>query len=293
VTSGSLALHAPPGSWVIRAFFNNDYTLQGESAPFVVNNDPPPAPTLATDRAEYVPGDAVHISFGGMPGFLSDWIAIAARDAPPTSYVQWDYTNRDATKFVTAGEIELGVPPNAPLGEGTYVARAFFNDSFLVEATSAPFVVHPPCRGGQSWETGSAGSVCVCPSGATDLNSNSNCGQCSNACTGGKVCMGGSTCACPSGKTDCSGRCVDLQIDRQHCGSCEDAACSGSQQCNNGACACPAGRLPCGDVCCGVGLQCNEGQCQAKCAECAALENDADRCLCENQCRKPILCPNP
>ena len=88
--------------------------------------------TVVTDRAAYEVGEAVTVTFAGLPGNGHDWIAIAAAGAPSSSFRGWRYT---------AGRAAGSVSIPAPGPSGQYVARAFLDDGFTLLAESAPFTV--------------------------------------------------------------------------------------------------------------------------------------------------------
>ena len=101
---------------------------------------------------------------------------------------------------------------------------------------------------------------------ANTNTSNSNCGGCGKACTGGKTCQNGA-CACPSGTTNCGGTCANLQSDNSHCGACGNA-CSGGSACKNGECGCPQGTIDCFGECVSTSSDTqNCGECGFPCAQ--------------------------
>jgi hypothetical protein len=119
-----------PGTWVARAYFANTYVKQAESAPFIV--DPPTStPTVTTDASSYQSGSTVTVTYTNMAGLAQDWIAIAHAGAPDTQYVQYVFTG---------GQVN-GTAQFSGLANGTYVARAYFNNTFNKEAESAPFSI--------------------------------------------------------------------------------------------------------------------------------------------------------
>lgn len=77
--------------------------------------------------------------------------------------------------------------------------------------------------------------------------SNTHCGACGNACTGGKTCSAGA-CNCPSGQTSCSNTCVNTQTSNSNCGTCGTVCPSGST-CTSGACVCGGGQTLCSGAC--------------------------------------------
>lgn len=119
------------GTFVARALFNNGYTVAAESAQFTVGAV---GTSVTTDSNNYAFGANVQITYANMQGTYYDWIGIAAQGAPDTDTSYWEYT-----KGQLGGTINLSTLP-----QGTFVARAFFNDSFTKQAESAPFTVGAP-----------------------------------------------------------------------------------------------------------------------------------------------------
>lgn len=152
-------------------------------------------------------------------------------------------------------------PPLAPLGCGDTVI--------------APVVL---ADGGAS--DGGGGDVdCPAPSSACEgacvnlATSNSHCGSCGVACSGGSYCEAGS-CVCSNGQTQCDGVCSALDADPQNCGACGHA-CEDGAVCIEGECKdddCPPGEDRCDGECtnlstdsehCGdCNVECKNGSCE-------------------------------
>ena len=127
--SGTATFPAPAaGSYVARAFSNDTFTLLAESAPFAVV----PAP-ISTDKSSYASGSTITVTYSGLPGNPTDWIAIAAAGSANTSFVAFVYTNGQ-----TSGTATFTAPT-----AGSYVARSFVNDTFTLFAESSVFTVAP------------------------------------------------------------------------------------------------------------------------------------------------------
>jgi hypothetical protein len=90
--------------------------------------------TISTDAASYSSGATITVTYGGLPGNATDWIAIAPAGAPNSTFVAWVYTG---------GQMSGTATFPAPAA-GSYVARAFLNDTFTLLAESGPFTVLPP-----------------------------------------------------------------------------------------------------------------------------------------------------
>lgn len=122
---------ATAGTYVARVYAPNFYFITGESAPFEVT--PNAAATVTTDATTYAIGQGVPVSWSGLPGNASDWISIAPAGSSDTTATRWVYTGGQAS-----GTFSFEGPPSA----GSYVARAFLNDSYVKLGESAPFDVN-------------------------------------------------------------------------------------------------------------------------------------------------------
>jgi len=130
-TSGNRVFTGLAGrTYRARAFANNSYTLQAESAPFTVEAGG--APTVTTDATSHPHGTPVVVSYSGLIGYSNDWIALARDGSPLTSYVAFSYTaggQQGATTFTS-------------VAAGTYRIRAFAAGGYDLQAESDPFVVN-------------------------------------------------------------------------------------------------------------------------------------------------------
>lgn len=121
----------PAGTWVARAYNNNTLTLAAESVQFSIT---PAAPaTVSSDKPSYASGENVVVSFTGLQGTPTDWIAIAAPGSADIQYVTYMYTNG-----APSGSVMF-----SGLAPGTYEARAYNNNSMIRKATSMTFTVGP------------------------------------------------------------------------------------------------------------------------------------------------------
>ena len=121
----------PPGNYVARAYLNGTFTLAAESTVFTIGIAT--APAVTTDRTAYTSVDPIGVLWSGLPGNAKDWIAIAPSGSEPTQVATWVYANgvvNGSTTFNTS-----------VLAAGTYVARAFVDDSYTIIAESAAFTV--------------------------------------------------------------------------------------------------------------------------------------------------------
>lgn len=90
--------------------------------------------TVTTDKTSYTFATPVTVSFAGLDGSTSDWLAIAPQGSPLSTTTRWAFTGGGATgTHVFEG----------PGAGGTYVARAFDASSALL-GESDPFTVQDP-----------------------------------------------------------------------------------------------------------------------------------------------------
>jgi hypothetical protein len=130
LTRGTATFSAPGslGTYVVRAFLNDTTALLAESAPFSVST----SSTISTDKSSYASGATITVTYAGLPGNAHDWIALAPASAPDTSYLAWVYTGGQTSGTTTF---------TAPNSGGSYVVRAFLNDTFTRIAESTSFSV--------------------------------------------------------------------------------------------------------------------------------------------------------
>lgn len=125
--SGSFAFEAPPadGAYVARAFANDTYQLLGQSETFQVGL------SVTTDQSSYVANSPITVSWTHLPGKPRDWIAITPAGSSTTTVTTWAYTG---------GSID-GSAVFTVAATGSYVARAFLDDTYGLVAESAPFTI--------------------------------------------------------------------------------------------------------------------------------------------------------
>lgn len=90
-------------------------------------------PSVRTSKSSYLASEKILVTYSGLSGSKSDWIAITKADLPANQFGQWFYTEGK-----TNGQFEYNA-----LGPGTYEARVYFNwpdGQFAVKA-SARFTV--------------------------------------------------------------------------------------------------------------------------------------------------------
>lgn len=122
------------GDFEIRAFFDGDKTIRGR---LFVSFFESPAPTMAPDKGDYLPGERIVVSILSFPGNQDDSIAIAAAGAPGDEVVSSAKTRGQGN-----GKVNL-TAPNEP---GAYELRAFFAGQTGEAAIRArvPFTVTAP-----------------------------------------------------------------------------------------------------------------------------------------------------
>lgn len=132
-TSGSQQfVGLPAGSYEARAYLNDTTTILATYA-FTVTGA-----SVATDKANYDAADTVTVTYAGLPGNATDWIAIAAAGSADSQYVAFVYTNGQT----------MGTAQFSGLPSGNYEARAYINNTFTVLARSATFTVGATCTVG-------------------------------------------------------------------------------------------------------------------------------------------------
>ena len=122
----------PVGEYEVRAFFNNTYNLEASQA-FSVEAQA--EVILETTQAIYSPDERPVLTFKNMSGNVKDWIAIfpAGSSNAWGNVIQWKW----------AGDIN-GTKNFNTLPIGNYEIRAFFNNSYNVEATKSFSVENIP-----------------------------------------------------------------------------------------------------------------------------------------------------
>ncbi len=124
VHEGSVTLDAlPAGAYEARVFFQNSFHVEASQA-FTVSGAV--ETTIVTAKRVYRPDEVVVVQVSGMSGNSDDWVGIYPKGAGNAweNVVSWAWTGG-----VHEGSITLDTLP-----AGEYEARAFFRNSFHVEA---------------------------------------------------------------------------------------------------------------------------------------------------------------
>lgn len=120
-----------PGMYIARAYAPDTYFIAGETVPFEVTANP--TATITTNATTYTVGQSVTVTWNNLPGNAQDWIALAPSGSPDSTTTRWVYTGGAAS-----GSFTFEGPPAV----GTYVARAFLNDTYIRLGESATFTVN-------------------------------------------------------------------------------------------------------------------------------------------------------
>ena len=139
---GSCPIRLPttPGTYELRLFSNNGYTLLATSQTITVN-----APTLTASATAVGTGGSVTASWSNVGNPTStDWIGVYATGAANTAYQGWLYD--DSCNQTSNGTTPGGgsCPIRLPTTPGTYELRLFANNGYTLLATSQTITVNAP-----------------------------------------------------------------------------------------------------------------------------------------------------
>ncbi|MFN8352848.1 MAG: LCCL domain-containing protein [Spirosomataceae bacterium] len=124
-------------------------------------------PSVWVSKSSYLSNEKIVVSFSGLSGSKTDWIAVTRADLPANQFGQWMYTDGK-----TAGQFEYNA-----LAAGTYEARVYFNwpDGQFTVRASVRFVVNDPTSTPTSTTPNSTPPVSLPSSGtATTADWNKN-----------------------------------------------------------------------------------------------------------------------
>jgi len=143
MTTASLTLPAPTtgGTYNVRWFAQNGFTLLAASSDITVTGPPPP--TITIGASTVASGGTIGFTLGNGPANATDWVGLFPAAAADTGYVAWMYLN--GTKTAPAGGATgatLAFP--AALPAGSYNIRWFAQNGFTKLATSAAITVTAP-----------------------------------------------------------------------------------------------------------------------------------------------------
>jgi hypothetical protein len=89
---------------------------------------------LTVSATTVTAGGQVTVTLTNGPGGAHDWLALAAADAPNTSYLQWTYVGAGVTTRTWTVTISTA---------GTYEFRLFLNNGYTCVATSPTVTAGP------------------------------------------------------------------------------------------------------------------------------------------------------
>ena len=113
------------GSYEARVFYENSYNLEASKS-FTVKGDAAPSATLSINKAKYTTDENIEVTFNGMSQNDKDWIAIYPKGSSNDwdNVIDWDWTAGKKNGILTFDSLPIG----------QYEVRAFFNNSYKLEA---------------------------------------------------------------------------------------------------------------------------------------------------------------
>lgn len=134
--SGTMPFDAmPPGDYEVRSYFNNEYTVRSRYRFTILTTDPDLR--VRTTKDVYLPDEKIEVSYEGFPGNKLDWVGVVPSSYSDEQLGEWYHTDGK----LSGNLFFKGLP------EGTYEARAYFNNEYIVRARY-PFVVSRTVKGG-------------------------------------------------------------------------------------------------------------------------------------------------
>ncbi len=129
--NGTLTLDAiAVGDYEARAFYANTFNVESTTQFIVRDNNGGANASIETSKSTYNAGETISVTVHNMQGDDEDWIGIYPEGASNDwdNIASWAWTNGIKDGTVTLASIQTA---------GNYEARAFFANSFDVEATSS------------------------------------------------------------------------------------------------------------------------------------------------------------
>ncbi|MBK7805490.1 MAG: hypothetical protein IPJ51_04210 [Saprospiraceae bacterium] len=121
--SGSITLPAQSaGSYEVRGYFNNEYTVRVKTTFKVV--PPDVIAEVVCTKSGFAPGEDIIIDFSGFPGNAKDWIAIAKAGTADNSYITFKFLEGKTSGTIT-------IPGQVA---GNYEIRGYFNNEYTVRS---------------------------------------------------------------------------------------------------------------------------------------------------------------
>jgi len=117
----------PLGNYEVRVFLNNSFTIQASDTFSVEKDSVIDQTTVITSESTYFSNENIVVNFTQMSGNSKDWIAIYPKDSSTNwnNVISWKYTQGDVNGRFSFNKLPVG----------SYTVRAFFNNSFNVEAS--------------------------------------------------------------------------------------------------------------------------------------------------------------
>jgi Putative Ig domain len=126
------------GTYELRFFRNNAFSLLATSPAISVTGPSPTAPSVALTPSAGAPGGTLAAVIANGPAGVADWVALFQTGG--TQYLEWKYLN--GVSFPpTTGMSGATLGFTMPSTPGTYEVRFFANNSSTVIATSNPITV--------------------------------------------------------------------------------------------------------------------------------------------------------
>jgi hypothetical protein len=126
----SFTMPATPGTYTLKVYSNNTYTLLAIITPITVSPSAPLAFTVS--ETSVAPGTTVMAAIANGPGNAMDWVGLYI--AGNASEVDWKFLN-GARTAPAAGMTDATLPFTMPTTPGTYVVRFYSNNTYNVLAT--------------------------------------------------------------------------------------------------------------------------------------------------------------
>ncbi|MSU61485.1 MAG: hypothetical protein EXS31_03665 [Pedosphaera sp.] len=125
-----------PGVYELRFYENDLYVLLAESIVVVTNS-----PRLLLPKADFVPGEAISITFTNGPGNTKDWVGLFVTGESNSAPLAHFYL--DGTTFGISVKTSGTVAFNTPVKSGSYEARLFADDTTELLDNISFDVSHP------------------------------------------------------------------------------------------------------------------------------------------------------
>jgi len=129
----SFTMPTTPGTYVLKFYANDTYTLLSASPPITSANS-----GFTASATTVAPGASITATVVGGPGNAKDWVALYA--AGSTIELDWKFLNGSRTAPAT-GVTSATLPFTLPTTPGNYTLKFYSNDTYNVLATITPITV--------------------------------------------------------------------------------------------------------------------------------------------------------